>query len=172
MIESNTFKLDFCVATLALGVEYSKLATMLARDLSEHQPGLPLIVLTDKPNMFSGFDNVLVKKHKQKSLWAPFHDKLYVVSTALKQFESCLFIDADTRITCPLPLIEFSDRENRGVILADSAIPSMQRARIEIDAYHRAECKYFINNPIREWRIVSNAHKQFNLHVADTNFIR
>ena len=44
-------------ATLALGPQYRTLARLLAKDLSVHLPGVPLVVLTDVAEDFAHSSN-------------------------------------------------------------------------------------------------------------------
>jgi hypothetical protein len=94
--------IKFCFCTLALGINYRNLALELAQDLKKYSPNILLVILTDKPQHFSNFPNVLAFKHRQKSVGC-YHDKLFVIEKALSQFHSCIFIDADMRILASVP---------------------------------------------------------------------
>lgn len=87
----------FCFCTLALGERYRSHAFLLAQDIEKYSPGTPLIILTDEPQVFSNYSNVLTFKHQQKSIGC-YHDKKFVIARALSIFDTCIFLDADIRI--------------------------------------------------------------------------
>jgi hypothetical protein len=97
---------DFCFCTLALGKEYRDLALLLAEDITLYAPGIPFVILTDKPDYFSKYDHVKVFKHTQKSVGC-YQDKVYVISKALSLFNSCMFMDADMRILKEFPQLQW-----------------------------------------------------------------
>lgn len=92
---------DFCFCTLALGDNYSLLASQLAKDLEQYSPKTNFVVLTNKPENFSSNANVLAFKHRQQSIGC-YHDKRFVITKALSLFNSCIFVDADMRILAPI----------------------------------------------------------------------
>ncbi|MBD2665551.1 hypothetical protein B6N60_05277 [Richelia sinica FACHB-800] len=97
---------DFCFCTLALGKEYRDLALLLAEDISVYAPGIPFVILTDKPHYFSQFEQVQSFQHSQKSVGC-YQDKVYVISKALSLFSSCMFMDADMRILKEFPQFQW-----------------------------------------------------------------
>ncbi len=84
-------------STLALGAKFSHMADDLASDLLRHCPAAKLVVLTDEPEVLRLRSNVIAIKHRQVSV-KPFHDKLCAVDRALQFGDSCIFMDADSRI--------------------------------------------------------------------------
>jgi hypothetical protein len=90
-----------CFGTLALGKVYRGLAALLATDLKQYAPGFSLVILTDRPQDFDDFSNVLAFKHRQQSVGC-YHDKRCVIAKGLSLFNACLFIDADMRILAPV----------------------------------------------------------------------
>ncbi|MBE9177976.1 hypothetical protein IQ268_05180 [Oculatella sp. LEGE 06141] len=91
-----------CFCTLALGKKYRSLALLLAGDLETYSPGKALVVLTDDPSHFQPCSNVLAFKHSQQGVTC-YHDKRFVIQTALSHFEACIFIDADMRVVGEVP---------------------------------------------------------------------
>ncbi len=96
MIDSQTTG-DICVTTLAIGKKYRQLANLLAQDLLKLSPGTPFVILTDNPDDFSALRNVIPIQHKIKSIGI-YHDKLYCLEQSLKNFNCCIFLDADCRL--------------------------------------------------------------------------
>ncbi|MDJ0599888.1 MAG: hypothetical protein QNJ37_13735 [Crocosphaera sp.] len=90
-----------CFGTLALGENYRSLAKLLSKDIEQYCPDTPMVILTDKPQDFSDFSNVLAFKHKQQSVGC-YHDKRFVIAKGLSLFDSCIFVDADIRILAPI----------------------------------------------------------------------
>lgn len=90
-----------CFGTLALGKNYCSLARELAKDLAKYSPTTPLVVLTDRPQDFNTYKNVLAYKHQQQSIGC-YHDKRFVIAKGLSEFDVCIFIDADMRILEPV----------------------------------------------------------------------
>jgi hypothetical protein len=92
----------FCFGTLALGHKYRNLAALLAKDIEIYSPNTAFIILTDNPEEFNEYPQVLAFKHQQQGVKC-YHDKRFVIAKALSQFNSCIFIDADMRILAPVP---------------------------------------------------------------------
>ncbi|AUT01297.1 hypothetical protein CLI64_13280 [Nostoc sp. CENA543] len=88
---------DFCFCTLAVGERYRQHTKMLAQDIQQYTPNISLCVLTDYPDDFQEFPQVMAFKHQLKSVNG-YHDKRFVLDKALSLFESCMFIDSDVRI--------------------------------------------------------------------------
>ncbi|MHC5831119.1 MAG: hypothetical protein ACYT04_87945, partial [Nostoc sp.] len=63
----NQEKPDICFCSLALGKRYRSHAFLLAQDIEKYSPGIYLIVLTNKPQEFKKYPNVLAFKHEQQS---------------------------------------------------------------------------------------------------------
>ncbi|MEM6253680.1 MAG: hypothetical protein AAF821_12240 [Cyanobacteria bacterium P01_D01_bin.156] len=98
---------ELCFCTLAVGSRYRAHAKLLASDIQQYSTALPFVVLTDCPEDFVNYPNVVAYKHRLKSV-VGYHDKLYVIERAISTFETCLFLDSDVRILGPIPpTIEF-----------------------------------------------------------------
>lgn len=99
-----------CFCTLAIHPPYRRRAQLLVADA----PAMPWIVLTDEPNDFVDLP-VRAIRHVPTGPMAidfhtnprgtgggrgapAYHDKRFVLQTALKEFDTTIFIDADTRI--------------------------------------------------------------------------
>ncbi|MEH1797925.1 MAG: hypothetical protein V7L13_01915 [Nostoc sp.] len=93
---------EFCFCTLALGKVYRTLAGFLAKDLELYSPNTAFIILTDHPQEFSKYPQVLAFQHQQQGVKC-YHDKRFTIAKALSLFNSCIFIDSDMRILAPVP---------------------------------------------------------------------
>ncbi|MCC5897158.1 MAG: hypothetical protein JJU32_04470 [Phormidium sp. BM_Day4_Bin.17] len=93
---------SYCFCTLSVGSRYRNHAKELARDVEKYAPGIPFVILTDKPDDFSEFSSVLAFYHRLQSVKG-YHDKRLVLEKSLSLFESCIFMDADMRILSPVP---------------------------------------------------------------------
>ncbi|WP_375467322.1 hypothetical protein [uncultured Nostoc sp.] len=93
---------QFCFCTLALGKVYRGLASLLAKDLELYSPNTAFIVLTDNPQEFSKYSQVLAFQHQQQGVKC-YHDKRFAIAKSLSLFNSCIFIDSDMRILAPVP---------------------------------------------------------------------
>ena len=99
-----------CFCTLAIHPPYRRRAQQLVADV----PGMPWIVLTDEPNDFVDLP-VRAIRHVPTGPMAidfqtkilstgggrgapAYHDKRFALQTALNEFDTAIFIDADTRI--------------------------------------------------------------------------
>jgi hypothetical protein len=99
----------FC--TLAVHPPYRQRAKLLLSDA----PGVPWIVLTDEPDDFLGLP-VRVIRHVPTGPMATdflktisttgngrgapaYHDKRFAIQAALREFDTAIFIDADSRLT-------------------------------------------------------------------------
>jgi hypothetical protein len=109
-----------CFCTLAIHPPYRRRARLLLADA----PDMPWIVLTDEPGDFLDF-SVRVIRHEPTGPMAidfltknlapigngrggpAYHDKRFVLQEALKEFETAIFIDADSRITSVPRLPQF-----------------------------------------------------------------
>lgn len=101
---------DFCFCTLAVGSRYRAHAVLLAQDLQRYAPTLPLLVLTDRPQQFAPYPQVIAIKHSLQSVKG-YHDKRLVLQAASDRYDICTFLDADVRILGPVSLaamLEFS----------------------------------------------------------------
>ena len=116
-LRGRTIKACFC--TLAIHAAYRRRAKLLLADA----PNVPWIVLTDEPNDFVDLP-VRVIRHEPTGPMAidfvtkihttgngrgapAYHDKRFVLQAALKEFDTAIFIDADSRITSAPPLPQF-----------------------------------------------------------------
>jgi hypothetical protein len=100
---------NVCFCTLAIHVPYRQRARLLLADA----PDVPWIVLTDEPGDFNGLP-VRTIRHTPTGPMAvdfltrlpstgtgrpAYHDKRFVLQAALREFETAIFVDADTRIS-------------------------------------------------------------------------
>lgn len=108
----SIFKLSkICFCTLAIHSAYRERAKLLCKDLES----LPFIVLTDNPDDFSGLPveailhaptgpmaidylNLSLKTGKHNGA-AAYHDKRFALIAALKNHQSAIFLDADSRLS-------------------------------------------------------------------------
>lgn len=72
----------FCFCTLAVGNRYRTHARMLANDIQQHSPITSFVVLTDRPNDFKNYSNVIAFKHRLQSVKG-YHDKRFVIENLL-----------------------------------------------------------------------------------------
>ena len=106
-----------CFCTLAIHAPYRKRARLLCADVAP----APLVVLTDEPDDFADFD-VRAIRHQPTGPMAvdylqrlaptgnnrgaaAYHDKRFALQAALEDFETAVFLDADSRVG-PLPSID------------------------------------------------------------------
>jgi len=82
----------FC--TLAIGEKHAELAAFLVADLATYH--VPIVVLTDAPQIFQRFPGVTVVEHRPAKF--TYHDKRLALKEALKLGETAIFVDADTTI--------------------------------------------------------------------------
>ena len=99
-----------CFCTLAIHTPYRRMATLLIGDV----PGLEWVVLTDEPGEFADL-KVRAIRHVPAGPMAidfvtrlpargngrgrpAYHDKRFALQAALEEFETAIFVDADTRI--------------------------------------------------------------------------
>lgn len=87
----------FCFGTLAVGDRYRKHAKLLAQDIQNYAPTQRLIVLSDRPEDFQNYPQVLAVLHQLQSVKG-YHDKRFVLEKALSLFKTCVLVDADVRI--------------------------------------------------------------------------
>ncbi|NET08790.1 MAG: hypothetical protein F6K16_29655 [Symploca sp. SIO2B6] len=95
MAKRNDSKI--CYTTLAIGHEYNLHAKKLADDISQLSPNIPIVILTDRPKVFTNHSSVIPIKHDIQSVGI-FHDKLCCIEKSLENFECCIFLDADCRL--------------------------------------------------------------------------
>ena len=108
-----------CFCTLAIHEPYRRLAQLLLADA----PAVPWIVLTDEPNDFSG-STVRTIYHQPTGPMAidfltrlpptgngrgrpAYHDKRFALEAALREFNTAIFVDADSRFERPPRLSPF-----------------------------------------------------------------
>ena len=99
-----------CFCTLAIHGPYRERARLLVRDVPEG----PWVVLTDEPGEFAGLP-VRAIKHQPTGPMAidfgtrlppmgnvlgepAYHDKRFALQAALEEFDTAIFVDADTRV--------------------------------------------------------------------------
>jgi hypothetical protein len=109
-----------CFCTLAIHPPYRRRAQLLCSDA----PNVPWIVFTDEPDDFAGL-SVCVVRHLPTGPMAidyqtrihstgngrgspAYHDKRFVIEAALREFDTAIFVDADSRIRSLPPLPSFS----------------------------------------------------------------
>lgn len=102
--------INACFCTLAIHPPYRRRAKMLLADA----PNLPWIVFTDDPNDFLDLSVLAIRYEPVGPMAIDFqtklpptgkgrgrpayHDKRFVLQVALEEFETAIFIDADSRI--------------------------------------------------------------------------
>jgi hypothetical protein len=100
-----------CFCTLAIHAPYRQRARLLVGDA----PGMPWIVLTDEPDDFTDLPVRAIRHAPTGPMASDFltrlpvtgpgrgrpayHDKRFVLQAALSEFDSAIFVDADSRIT-------------------------------------------------------------------------
>ncbi|MGK7957393.1 MAG: hypothetical protein AB4063_19395 [Crocosphaera sp.] len=94
---------DFCFCTLAFSSYYRQMAKELAEGLEEYAPGTKLVVGTDDTQDFKNCKNVISYHQKQQGILHCYHDKRIPIAYGLSKFKIAILIDADCRITSPLP---------------------------------------------------------------------
>jgi hypothetical protein len=109
--------MSICFCTLAIHAPYRMRARMLCRDLT----GEPLVVVTDEPADFADLPVRVIRHHATGPMaidylrrlapardgdGAPaYHDKRFALQAALEDFETAIFLDADSRLHAP-PRVE------------------------------------------------------------------
>ena len=100
---------NVCFCTLAIHAPYRERARLLVGDAMR----MPWIVLTDEPRDFEGLPvqpirhaptgpmavDFLTKLPPTGTGRPAYHDKRFVLQAALREFETAIFVDADTRIS-------------------------------------------------------------------------
>jgi hypothetical protein len=110
-------KASFC--TLAIHAPYRERARRLCEDLAP----APLFILTDEPGDFSDLNahaifhiptGPMAADYLRKGTptgqgrgAAAYHDKRFALLAALKDFDTAIFLDADSRLQRPLPALPF-----------------------------------------------------------------
>lgn len=104
-------RVNVCFCTLAIHAPYRRRAQLLINDV----PAVPWIVLTDEPRDFSG-PAVRAIRHEPTGPMAidfltrlpplgngrgrpAYHDKRFALQAALEEFDTAIFVDADSRFT-------------------------------------------------------------------------
>jgi hypothetical protein len=117
MMEST--RLSVCLCTLAIHAPYRRRARLLCADA----PHVPWRVLTDEPDAFAGLP-VRAVRHAPTGPMAvdyleripptgggrgaaAYHDKRFALLSALQDFDTAIFVDADSRIGALPPLGAF-----------------------------------------------------------------
>jgi hypothetical protein len=101
---------NVCFCTLAIHAPYRQRARLLVTDA----PDVPWIVLTDEPQDFDGLEVQAIRHMPTGPMAVDFltklptfgngrgqpayHDKRFALQAALKEFDTAIFLDADTRI--------------------------------------------------------------------------
>jgi hypothetical protein len=100
---------NVCLCTLAIHAPYRRRARLLVGDV----PDVPWIVLTDEPGDFEGLEVQAIRHEPTGPMAVDFltklpstgtgrpayHDKRFVLQAALREFETAIFVDADTRMS-------------------------------------------------------------------------
>jgi hypothetical protein len=98
----------WCLCTLAIDEPYRRRARQLCSDAAPW----PVVILTDKPRDFAGLGVRAVAHSPTGPMAADFrrlqietgtgaaayHDKRFALQTALEDFETAIFVDADSRL--------------------------------------------------------------------------
>jgi hypothetical protein len=109
MEQPHSHPVNTCFCTLAIHAPYRQRARLLVTDV----PDVPWIVLTDEPRDFEGLAveairhtptgpmavDFLTKLPPTGTGRPAYHDKRFVLQAALREFETAIFVDADTRIS-------------------------------------------------------------------------
>jgi hypothetical protein len=112
-----------CFCTLAIHAPYRRRARMLCTDLASASASAPLVVLTDEPDDFADLP-VRAIRHAPTGPMAidylqrlgptgnnrgaaAYHDKRFALQAALQEFETAIFLDADSRIDTLPPMDAF-----------------------------------------------------------------
>lgn len=111
-------QMSVCFCTLAIHPAYRKRARLLCTDA----PHVPWVILTDEPSDFSDLPVRAIQHsptgpmaiHYLSNLTttgegrsaAAYHDKRFAMIAGLKDFDTAVYVDADSRIT-NLPKIDF-----------------------------------------------------------------
>lgn len=96
-------KLGLC--TLATGSDYRAMARRLIVDLSSFAPGVPVCLGTDRPAQFRGMRGVsVIRIAGVDGRWQRYNAKRLVLRRAIAAAQTAVFIDADSRVTAPLPV--------------------------------------------------------------------
>ncbi len=96
-------KISFCFCTLAFGIKYRELARNLAIDLETCGDGICLMVGTDNVRDFEDQKNIIPIKIEQQGILHCYNDKRIILEKSLLQFNSAIYIDADTKIVESIP---------------------------------------------------------------------
>lgn len=87
-------KQNYIFSTLAYGDQANANALRLAGDLDFFKQ--KIVILTDKPESFVGFDNVIVKRYPKKSF--SYNDKIFCFEEGFQYENAVVYLDADCRI--------------------------------------------------------------------------
>lgn len=93
---------SLCFCTAVFGHDYIQLAKLLASDLQRFAPDYWFVVLTDVPNAFVDYPNVLAIKHWCRGV-LPYNERRFAIQQALSIAPSAMYLDADVRICAPFP---------------------------------------------------------------------
>ncbi len=153
--------------TLALGGQYRNLAMLLAYDLYSFHSDIKFYVLTDMPEIFSDFPNVIAIKHQSSGVRSCYHDKRHVVSAVLRYEDVCLFLDADSRLIDEINFDEFIRDDT--FLVAPWAVNLYKKLELELlDAKNNNLLKGFK----RRKNIFLNIGKHLDIDISDTLFIK
>ncbi|MDJ0509944.1 MAG: hypothetical protein QNJ64_11895 [Crocosphaera sp.] len=150
---------DICLTTLAIGSEYRQLAQILAQDALERCPGTPFVILTDKPQVFLKFKNVIPIKHQIQSVGI-YHDKRCALQESLKHFDCSIFLDSDCRL---FENIVESRPWKQGL-----TVRTCHNLLKFVTRYQRKNNVDFYRN--QKYRIVAHIGNQYNINVEDCKF--
>lgn len=111
--------MSVCFCTLAIHAPYRSRARLLCADLAP----APFVVLTDEPSDFADLPVHAIRHAPTGPMardylerlaptgnnrgGAAYHDKRFAVQAALRDFETAIFLDADSRVRGPLPIDAF-----------------------------------------------------------------
>ena len=111
--------MDTCFCTLAIHAPYRQRARLLCADLAP----APLVVLTDEPADFADLPVRAIRHDPTGPMAADYlerfvptgsgrgaaayHDKRFAVQAALRDFDTVIFLDADSRLAGVPPIFDF-----------------------------------------------------------------
>lgn len=167
MSDGQRLSESVCVGTLALGLQYRVHAKLLAFDLLLLHPDIMFIILTDEPDFFCDLHNVIPIKHRSTGIRFCYHDKRFVFEAAFQQFDSCLFVDADSRLVDTINFEELLSVD--AFIVAPIVEPLVEK--LELEVFVR-KSRFNFNNPLRKRRIFEKLSKLMRVDISEVAFIQ
>lgn len=157
---------DLAVGTLALGAHYRALAKLLAADLWMFNPELKLYILTDQPDLFASFPNVVTEKHSFGGINSCYHDKKEVVRFVLQRHDACLFLDSDSRLIAKVDVPAlFSHKSFVTGISVDN-----QESKLNFEIEHNTHVRG-INSPARRNTLLRKFCAEAGVNFSQVKFV-